>query len=179
MKDEDKLCFLVCWEDVNAGLMKNFHLYYYPHDKSVEMFDLKTKKTFLKKTENANIKKGCRSNMLKRVALWHVLSADLYLGNSIVLYSRTLKIVDYGDEFTRNNCAGWSESTFLLLRPEGIPQTGLVLTQINDAGFTLARAKLVQLSRHQAEYVYRNFNLDPEFNDLGELYDLISKFESR
>ena len=61
MKDEDKLCFLVCWEDEIAGVMKNFHLYYYPQEKSVEMFDLKTKKTFLKKTENENIKKGCKT----------------------------------------------------------------------------------------------------------------------
>ena len=89
-----------------------------------------------------------------------------------MLYSRTLKIMDYGDDFTRNNCAAWSESTFLLLKPDGIPQTGLVLTQIKDAGFTLARAKLVQLNRHQAEYVYRNFNLDPEFNDLGRVQDI-------
>ena len=94
---------------------------------------------------------------------------DLYLGNSIVLYSRTLKILDYGDDFTRNICASWSESTFLLLKPDGVQQTGLVLTQIQDAGFTLARAKLVQLTRHQAEYVYMNFNLDPEFNDLGKV----------
>ena len=61
MKDEDKLCFLVCWEDENAGVMKNFHLYYYSQEKSVEMFDLKTKKTFLKKTENENIKKGYKT----------------------------------------------------------------------------------------------------------------------
>ena len=99
----------------------------------------------------------------------YCFSADLYLGNSIVLYSRTLTIFDYGDDFTRNICASWSESTFLLLKPEGVHQTGLVLTQIQDAGFTLARAKLVQMTRHQAEYVYIKFNLDPEFNDLGKV----------
>ena len=38
--------------------MRNFQLYYYPQEKSVEMFDLKTKKTFLKKTENGNLKQG-------------------------------------------------------------------------------------------------------------------------
>ena len=152
MKDEDKLCFLVCWEDKNAAILRNFHLYFYPQEKSVEMFDLKTKKTFLKKTENDNIKQS-----------------DLYIGNSIVLYSRTLKVLDYGDDFTRNNCASWSESTFLLLRPDGISQAGLVLTKIQDAGFVLARAKLVQLQRNQAEYVYRKFILDPDFNDLGKV----------
>ena len=107
--------------------------------------------------------------------------------------------MDYGGDFTRKSCSTWSESTFLLLKPEGIPETGLVLTQIQEAGFKLARAKLVQLNRHQegvniyskwsvyfrylksikkylqnihtpyqAEYVYRNFNLHPEFNNFGE-----------
>ena len=58
MKEEDKLCFLVGWEDKNAGLLRNFQLYFYPQEKSVEMFDLKTKKTFLKKTQNENLKQG-------------------------------------------------------------------------------------------------------------------------
>lgn len=97
MSSEEKLCFLVCWEDKNSGVMKNFHLYFYPTDGSVEMFDLRLKKTFLKKTENGTLKLG-----------------DLYIGNTIVLYSRTLQIVDYGDDFTRNNCSTSSESTFAM-----------------------------------------------------------------
>ena len=58
MSSEEKLCFLVCWEDKNAGLLKNFHLYFYPSEKSVEMFDLRIKKVFLKKTETSQIKQG-------------------------------------------------------------------------------------------------------------------------
>ena len=58
MSSEEKLCFLVCWEDKNSGFMKNFHLYFYLTDGSVEMFDLRLKKTFLKKTENGTLKLG-------------------------------------------------------------------------------------------------------------------------
>ena len=96
-----------------------------------------------------------------------IFSADLYIGNTIVLYSRTLKILDYGDDFTRNNCSVWSESTFALLKPSGIHQCGLILSQIQDNGFKLARAKMVHLKQHQAEYFYRKYQTQPYFCDIG------------
>ena len=55
---EDKLCFLVCWEDKQSGLLRNFHLYFYPGSNSVEMFDIKTRKVFLKKTQSDRISRG-------------------------------------------------------------------------------------------------------------------------
>ena len=55
---EDKLCFLVCWNDKQSGLQRDFHLYFYPGSNSVEMFDIKTRKVFLKKTETDKISTG-------------------------------------------------------------------------------------------------------------------------
>ena len=57
---EDKLCFLVCWNDKQSGLQRDFHLYFYPGSSSpsVEMFDIKTRKVFLKKTETDKISRG-------------------------------------------------------------------------------------------------------------------------
>ena len=46
----EKLCYLVSWFDKNAGAKRHFHLYYYSNENSFEMFDLKTKKIFLRKT---------------------------------------------------------------------------------------------------------------------------------
>lgn len=139
----------VCWEDKNSGFLKNFHLYFYPTDGSVEMFDLRLKKTFLKKTENSSMKLG-----------------DLYIGNTIVLYSRTLQILDYGDDFTRNNCSTSSESTFVMVKPGGVQQIGNILSNIQNSGFTLARAKMIQMGRHQAEQFCRKYQISPSFNEL-------------
>ena len=55
---EDKLCFLVCWNDKQSGLQRDFHLYFYPASSSVEMFDIKTRKVFLKKTETDKVSRG-------------------------------------------------------------------------------------------------------------------------
>merc|ERR1719478_257077 len=39
---------------------------------------------------------------LKRAAFGHIQSEDLYLGAILNVYSRQVKIVEYGDVFTRN-----------------------------------------------------------------------------
>jgi nucleoside-diphosphate kinase len=83
---EDRFVFLVEWYDAAASLVRNYHLTYYPKDKTIEMFDLKSKKLFLKRCEYPN-----------------VTLADLYLGSIVNIYSRQLKIVDYADTFTRKN----------------------------------------------------------------------------
>ena len=94
-------------------------------------------------------------------------AGDLYIGNTIVLYSRTLQILDYGDDFTRNNCSTSSESTFVMVKPGGVQQIGNILSNIQNSGFTLARAKMIQMGRHQAEQFCRKYQISPSFNELG------------
>jgi len=145
---DEKICFEVTWEDKLAGLMRRFNLNFYPKEESVEMVDLKFKKIFLKKTKTS-----------------HITLKDLFIGNTVVLFSRSLKIVNYGDEFTRNNLSNSSESTFALIKPDGFGQIGLILRSLEEAEFTLARAKMVQLGRHQAEYLYKNYREHPNYNE--------------
>jgi len=145
---EDKLCFEVTWEDKLAGVMKRFNLNFYPKEDAVEMVDLKSRKIFLKKTKTS-----------------HVTLKDLYIGNTVVLFSRSLKIVNYGDEFTRNNLANSTESTFALIKPDGFGQIGSILRSVQEAEFTLARAKMVQLGRHQAEFLYKRSREHPDFSE--------------
>ena len=58
---------------------------FYPGNNSVELFNLKTKKLFLKRTPMQDINKS-----------------HLYLGSILTIFSRQFKIVDYADIFTRN-----------------------------------------------------------------------------
>ena len=148
---EDKLCFLVCWNDKQSGLQRDFHLYFYPGSSSVEMFDIKTRKVFLKKTETDKISRG-----------------DLYLGNTILLYARSLKVMDYGDEVTRDRCSQTTENTLGLVKPEAVGELGQILSRIRLEGIRLARARMVHLTRHQAERFYSRYRLDTLFEDLGK-----------
>eukprot|EP00092_Neocalanus_flemingeri_P000607 GFUD01000648.1.p1 GENE.GFUD01000648.1~~GFUD01000648.1.p1 ORF type:complete len:385 (+),score=98.14 GFUD01000648.1:37-1191(+) len=149
MSAQEKLCFLVCWEDKVSDVVRNFHLNFYPADNSVDMYDLKIKKMFLKKTITDQVNQ-----------------ADLYIGNTIVLYSRVLRVLDFGDEVTRNNCSQEQQSTFALIKPGSMDQMGNMLAEMHQAGFTLARAKMVHLNELQAGQFYSKLRGEPYYPDL-------------
>jgi len=83
---DDKFVFVVEWFNTAASIICSYQLSFYPKDNSIDMWDIKNKKTFLKKTPYPQIQ-----------------PKDLYLGSVINVFSRQLKIVDYADVFTRKN----------------------------------------------------------------------------
>jgi nucleoside-diphosphate kinase len=48
--NEDRYVFVVEWFDTAASIVRTYNLIYYAKDKTIEMFDLKSRKMFLKKT---------------------------------------------------------------------------------------------------------------------------------
>jgi nucleoside-diphosphate kinase len=59
-------------------------LSFYPSDNSVELFNVKTNKLFLKKTPYPQLKKN-----------------ELVIGGTITIFARQFTIIDYADHFTR------------------------------------------------------------------------------
>lgn len=82
---DDKYIFLVEWYDAAASLVRPYYLTYYALDKSIEMYDLKTKKSFLKRSTNFKLDES-----------------ELYIGSLVNIFSRQLKIIDFADVFTRS-----------------------------------------------------------------------------
>ncbi len=48
---EERYVFETEWHDIQASLIRKYLFTYYPNDKSIEMYDLKQKKIFLKRME--------------------------------------------------------------------------------------------------------------------------------
>lgn len=84
MIDNEKLSMLVGWMDEVAGLERQFILTFWTREMMVEMTELRNKKIFLRKMKTEEIQEK-----------------DLFVGNSVTLLSRKLKVLDYGDEDTR------------------------------------------------------------------------------
>jgi nucleoside-diphosphate kinase len=61
---------------------------YYPVDSSVELYEIKTKRHFLKR---------CKQD---------IKLADLYIGNMVTILARTFKLIDFGDSYTTRVLAG-------------------------------------------------------------------------
>lgn len=77
---DTRYIFIVEWFDTSASIVRNYNLTYNNKDKTIEMFDMKSRKTFLKRTEYASLQ-------LK----------DIFIGAVLNVYSRQLKVIEYAD----------------------------------------------------------------------------------
>jgi len=134
---EGQYCFLVEYFDAQAAMMRQYHLLYFLLDDTIELFDLKNRRTFLKRCSYPSLK-----------------LSDLYIGAQVSVYSRLLKVLDYGDRFTRSKLAVEKGRTIAVVKPAGYSSWGRVLTAIARNGFKLGRVKSVQLSPAQAQNFY-------------------------
>ncbi|KAM9482349.1 nucleoside diphosphate kinase homolog 7 isoform 2-T2 [Clarias gariepinus] len=89
---EERFAFLTEWYDPSAALLRRYQLLYYPKDGSVEMFDVKNQRTFLRRTKYDDLH-----------------PEDLFVGNRVIVFSRQLNLIDYGDQYTANKLGSKKE----------------------------------------------------------------------
>lgn len=142
--------FVVEWNDIQASLVRKYNLYYYALDDTIEMFDLKARRTFLKRTAYPSI---------------HL--DDLYIGAQVTIYSRPIKILGYADEFTAARLASTKSRTLALVVPEAISQVGLIIDTINKSRFIIGRMRMVQLTAQQAATFFNDGRVTERANNLS------------
>lgn len=98
---EERFVFKTEWYDKQAALIREYLLTYYPKDSTAEMYDLKNRRQFMKRM-------GCPG----------VTAKELFLGSIVTVHSRQLKLVDYGDLFTKKKFEAASERTFAMIKPD-------------------------------------------------------------
>ena len=96
--DEETYTFVVEWFDSVADLTRKYNLTYWPKDCSLSMYDLTKNRLFLKRVVNKDVN----------------FPNDLYIGKTIVVYSRQLKVVGYSDKFTKSKFQSISNSYHVL-----------------------------------------------------------------
>ncbi|XP_019382328.1 PREDICTED: nucleoside diphosphate kinase 7 isoform X1 [Gavialis gangeticus] len=149
MSQDDRFAFIAEWYDPNASLFRRFELLYYPKDGSVEMYDMKNHRTFLKRTKYDGL---------------HL--EDLFIGNKVTVFSRHLSLVDYGDQYTARKLGSRKERTLALIKPDAAPRVGELIDIIINAGFTITKAKMMVLSRKEAMDFYVDHQSRPFYNEL-------------
>ena len=123
------LSFIAEHYDTLAQMIKKYQLFYYPDDSSIEMYDIKNQRIFLKRIINPEIK-----------------SSTLYLGSEITIYSRQYKIIAYGDEFTKKALEEIRTSTFAMILPPVYMSIGKIIDIIQANGFAISKLKMNKLS---------------------------------
>lgn len=147
--DSDRYCFIVEWYDELAALIRRYQFMYYPRDRSVEMFDMKQNRQFLKRTKSEAITPD-----------------KLYIGSTIDFLSRQINFVDYGDEFTRRRLSCKKERTLGMIKPDAMSKVGPILDAIYDSGLMITKLKMCQLNRNEAFQLYQEHQGKPFLDKL-------------
>uniref|UniRef100_A0A8C2CKI0 Nucleoside diphosphate kinase homolog 7 n=1 Tax=Cyprinus carpio TaxID=7962 RepID=A0A8C2CKI0_CYPCA len=140
---DERFAFLAEWYDPSAALLRRYQLLYYPKDGSVEMFDMKNQRTFLRRTKFDEIH-----------------PEDLFVGNRVNIFSRQLNLVGYGDQYTANKLGSKKERYFFL---KATGETELVFPNLHD--FLLQITKKDTLKDQAADF-YTEHQSKSFFNNL-------------
>lgn len=147
--NEDRYVFLVEWYDQPADLVRKYHLTFYSLDRTIEMYDLKNRRSFLKRTQVPGL-----------------TLADLFLGNTLTLFARQIKISDFADAFTRSKFENRRSRTFALIKPDAYTHLGSIISLVLGSGFKITRLKMLRLTPAQAQALYSDHQSQPYFSDL-------------
>jgi len=132
-RNDERWSFNVEYFDHNADMMRTYQLFWYTGDSTVEMYDTKNRRTFLKRCEYPPLK-----------------ASELYPGSVVEVFSRQLKVTGYADEFTRKKLGVSVGKTFAMIKPDAYPQAGNIIDAINSTGLRVNKMRTVVLTREQA-----------------------------
>jgi nucleoside-diphosphate kinase len=148
-----RYAFLAEWFDTHAQLYRQYEFFYYPSDNTIEMYDVKQKKTFLKRTKS------------------DISLASIFIGAAVNVNARQLLIRDFGDDFTRRQLNTKKQSAGFSINS----QVGNVLDHLYKNGFVVSRCRSVE-SKVICEVVKENIENELE-NLMNRFGDIIEKQE--
>ena len=110
-------------------------LEFYLSDQTIDIYDTKNKRMFLKRTRYPQI-----------------TEADLFIGATLTVYSRQFKLVDYADDFTRKSFHSQEvggqnlQKSFVMLKPDAYINFGKIISRIEYSGFRISNIKMSKLN---------------------------------
>ena len=140
-----RYAFLAEWYDEQASLTRSYQLLFYPADQACEMFDLKSRRTFLRRTK------------LESLSL-----RQLYIGAIVHILSRQLKIVDYGDEFTLKRLGG-IQFSLLLVGGDVLDNLPVIFATLTKKKLTVCNARTVSMDQKSVNQICKEI---PEASSL-------------
>ncbi len=173
---EGALAFLVEWSDPAAQVTRKFSLSFFPTDNSVEMVRLKSCDSgvapgyidfFIVRPQVTSAllephplrdchPKGFLPGKHRRGLLQETANKRSFLYFQPQCNSLDLLpfLTDYASESTKKRLESRRESTFAMLKPDGMKHLGSIYSRIEREGLTVAKAKLTKLEKSHAEFFY-------------------------
>lgn len=127
--NEARYAFIVEWYDPTASLIRQYQLIYYASDGTLEMYDLKSRRTFLKRCDYPSI-----------------TMKQLFKGGIITVYSRQLTIIEYADAFTAAEFEKTSQMTVAMVMQEAMADLGKIVDSVCRDGFIIADMRMLRVN---------------------------------
>ncbi|XP_061501741.1 nucleoside diphosphate kinase 7 [Anopheles gambiae] len=118
------------WYQKEADLNRQLVVSFFPSDNSVELVDLKTRKTFLRRTKIEELNEN-----------------DFFIGAKLLIFGKQINILDYGDAKTRNKKSD-EQLSFGLIKAEALLHIGEILTKIHKAGLGVRRLAMLKIDEN-------------------------------
>lgn len=134
---EEKYIFEVDWYDQQADLTRKYQVVYLPVVKSIEMYDVKNQRIFLKRQEIPSIQLD-----------------DFFIGSQVTILGRVLKVTDYGDIFTKRRFETQRERTFAMIKPDAYTAMGKIIDAISANGMVINKLKMSRFTKRTAGEFY-------------------------
>jgi len=125
---EEKFVFHVEWFDQQADVIRRYLMSFFPRDSSISMFDTKNNRPFLKRSEYADI-----------------TMANIYVGATVTVLARQLKIVEYGDEYTRKALTDQKGRTLAMIKPDAYNNIGQILDAVGKSGLVIGKLQMIRM----------------------------------
>jgi nucleoside-diphosphate kinase len=133
--------FKVEFFDERAELVRPYVLLYHTQKGEIELYDVRQKKMFLKRTTNHSIE-------LK----------DLYIGNKILINGRQYDIMDYSDQSTQRTFNSGTQHTFAMILPGFSQRMGEAIERIQQNDLVVAKLQFGYLSNDAASRIFEGNN---------------------
>ncbi|OXA57533.1 Nucleoside diphosphate kinase 7 [Folsomia candida] len=140
-----KLTFIVQWYIEKLELEKKFLLSYYDFDGTIELKDLDNQRPFLRRMRLDTVKVG-----------------ELFLGNKLLILSRQLVVLDYGDGLTKEYCEPKCERAFIMVRPEAMDNLPCIISRLEKC-FRILRGKIFTIPQNMAYELSSEFTGEENF----------------
>lgn len=131
---EEQFSVHVEWVDPHSQLLRPFHLKFFQVDSTLEIYDTRQKRMFLKRVAPPE---GTRAT-------------DLFKGNTVTIYSRKMRVTDYADERTRKFFEATRSTCVAIVTPRTVRRLGSVLEGVQEAGMDIAAMRMLRLSAAEA-----------------------------
>ena len=178
-QEDERYCFIVEWLDPHSGLTMRYQMLYGPADCSVEMVRTRTRTHGDSFHSSPRQPKRLHSSspirhesdhrpspvhsqydiknrrpFLKKTKIPTVTMDTLHMGAVVTVYSRQLKIVEYGDSHTEAAFSLARQQTLCVVKPGAVHLAGKVINASQKSGFSVARVKMAQLSSAEASAMF-------------------------